>query len=876
VVFQLIFHCGRRTPGRAFLPSLALSMCLCFAVVGRAQVPDGGVANGQPELTPPQVLEPSQAVYPPDALAQRLAGAVELTLMIAVDGTVLSAEIVQPIGHGFDEAALEAVRRFRFTPARRNGEPIAARIRYRYVFEPPPEPVLAPLPTTGSLSGKLLTEHDGTPIVRAQISVTASDGGETYHLETDAAGAFALEDLAPGSYRVEVKAGEFLDLAHLETVQAGEQTGLSYRMRSVGPGEDSDEYGARAVIAAPPREVTRRTVSRELMYRIPGTGNDPIRSVEVLPGVSRPPFGSGQLIVRGSAPADSQVIVDGVPIPQLYHFGGLRSVYNGQMLRQVSLFPGNFSSRFGRKSGGIFELETRDPQADRLHGVLDLSPIDTSVLLEGPITKRFAVAASVRRSVFDLALRALSSGESNSSFTAVPSYYDYQFIGAWRPSSRDLIRLQFYGSNDRLGLLDVNETEANAVAAANAVNLTSRFNLFQASWRRQVGKRTDQYMTVQAGPTSTDAGVGTQFRLELHNIQVYARAEWLTRIAENVRLVSGIDVNTGTYSARYKGPSIGQSEGNPNENPDDQIGVKASGSILQPGVYADLAVDLGPVTLNAAVRGDYYDEIRNYSIDPRFLLEWRIHPRWTWKAGAGLYSQPPQLQESNRSIGNIHLDPIRTAHFSSSLYWMPTDGLKFGLEGFYKLIWDNVTAGQDANDPAYTNDGQGRIYGGEVSAEVHPKDSHFTGILSYTLLSSERQDHVGLAWRSFDYEQTHGLTVALLYQLPRNWEVGAALRYYTGNPYTPITGRVYNATDRSYQQLLGQVNSARNPAFNRVDFRIQKTWQGRRNTITLYLDVQNLLNHKNQEAVFYNYDYTRQGVVNGLPIIPAIGVRGQF
>lgn len=135
-------------------------------------------------------------------------------------------------------------------------------------------------------------------------------------------------------------------------------------------------------------------------------------------------------------------------------------------------------------------------------------------------------------------------------------------------------------------------------------------------------------MTVQAGPTSTDAGVGTQFRLDLHNIHVYARAEWLTRIADNVRLVSGVDVHTGTYSARYKGPSIGQSEGNPNENPDDQIGVEASGSILQPGVYADLAVDLGPLTRNAAVRGDYYDEIRNYSIDPRFSRRVRRGRAW--------------------------------------------------------------------------------------------------------------------------------------------------------------------------------------------------------------------------------------------------------
>ncbi|MDB4977204.1 MAG: TonB family protein / TonB-dependent receptor, partial [Myxococcaceae bacterium] len=154
--------------------------------------------------------------------------------------------------------------------------------------------------------------------------------------------------------------------------------------------------------------------------------------------------------------------------------------------------------------------------------------------------------------------------------------------------------------------------------------------------------------------------------------------------------------------------------------------------------------------------------------------------------------------------------------------------------------------------------------------------ARYTGIFSYTLLNSERKDHADLPWRKFDYQQTHGLTLALLYVLPRGWEAGVAARYYTGNPYTPIVGRVFNATDRSYQQLLGSVNSARSPSYNRIDLRVQKTWQARRHTTTLYLDIQNVLNHHNQEAVFYNYDSTRRGVVHGLPIIPALGVRGQF
>ncbi|MDB4975017.1 MAG: uncharacterized protein JWN48_3358, partial [Myxococcaceae bacterium] len=589
--------------------------------------------SGEPlGVEPPRVAESVQAVYPEQARALGLAGAVTLLVTIAVDGAVLEAGIVEPAGHGFDEAALEAVRRFRFEPARRDGQPIAARIRYRYVFEPPVATTAEAAPTVGRIAGTALSDADGKPIAGAHVVVTEVATGRVQELEAGTIGGFALEALPPGRYHLTISSPGFVALTLDESVRANEETALSCRL-VLEPLSDTgeDPYGARAVIAPPPREVTRRTLERSLLFRIPGTGNDPIRAVEILPGVSRPPFGNGILIIRGASPADSQSLVDGVPLPQLYHFGGLRSVYSGQMLRQVSLYPGNFSSRFGRKTGGIFELETRDPQTDRLHGVVDVSPIDGSLLLEGPITKKLSIMASVRRSLFDLALRALTAGR-DTGFTAVPSYYDYQFMGSYRPTPREQLRLQFYGSNDRLGLLTSGDNESNAPAAANAVDVTSRFNLFQASWRRPVGSNTEQYITVQAGPTSTDVGVGESYKLELHNVQVYGRAEWLTRVADGVRLVSGLDVNTGSYRATYVGPPIGQSEGNPN-TPDQRVGAKAHGGIFQPGAYVDLALDLGPVTLNGAVRADYYQEIQGYSIDPRLIADYRFHPHWSLRWG---------------------------------------------------------------------------------------------------------------------------------------------------------------------------------------------------------------------------------------------------
>lgn len=98
-------------------------------------------------LVPPALLERAEATYPAAAKEQRLSAQVALRLSVDESGAVTDVEVLEPAGNGFDEAAIEAARRFRFEPARRGGTPIASRIKYVYAFELPVEaspPVAAP------------------------------------------------------------------------------------------------------------------------------------------------------------------------------------------------------------------------------------------------------------------------------------------------------------------------------------------------------------------------------------------------------------------------------------------------------------------------------------------------------------------------------------------------------------------------------------------------------------------------------------------------------------------------------------------------------------------------------------------------------------
>jgi TonB family protein len=73
----------------------------------------------------PRVLGIIKPDYPLTALRRRREGHVLMQLEISRTGKLTSANILEPAGYGFDEAALEAVSEVHFSPALRNGEPVA-------------------------------------------------------------------------------------------------------------------------------------------------------------------------------------------------------------------------------------------------------------------------------------------------------------------------------------------------------------------------------------------------------------------------------------------------------------------------------------------------------------------------------------------------------------------------------------------------------------------------------------------------------------------------------------------------------------------------------------------------------------------------------
>jgi TonB family protein len=829
-------------------------------------------------MSPPKLTKFVEAVYPEEAAAQNLTARVELELVVGVDGAAHDVKVVTPVGHGFDEAAVAAASQFQFEPAQKNGQAVPARIRYPYVFEiklaPPPEPEPQPQapPPPARFEGQVLAAENKAPLAGAEVVVTGPDAA-VQQAKTDADGRFVFDGLSAGTYYVRVQAVGRTTREQPEELHAGEATTVVYSM--VEP-LDSEAFGAVARIQPPPREVTRRVIGKTELTRIPGTRGDALRTVELMPGVARPPLGTGLLIVRGSAPYDTQPMFEGLPIPILYHFGGLTSFINSRMLDSIEFYPGNFSVRYGRKRGAIVEVRAADIPRDKVHGVAELNFIDASVLAEAPISKDAEFAVAARRSHIGGLLQAALP--SNVSTIAAPVYYDYQTMATYRPTDRDKLRLMAFGSSDRLELLF---PPTDAGSSISGFNLGTQFHRVHGSWRHRINDDIDQDVDVAGGYVNLDFGLGSAAKFNSSGNDLYGRSEWRARVSDQVRLIAGLDMFFFPGKFTYTGPSVEQSEGNPSAgDPNtfsnrDRIATHDQFVIAQPAVYLESDVTLGPWLLILGSRADYFSEVNGYSYDPRAAVHYTLTESTSLKAGAGVFSQAPQPQESSPKLGNSHLKPTHTVHLDLGAEQKVTDAIAVTVDGFYKQMFERIVGTQFGQAPYFVNDGLGRVFGAELQVRVQPR-GRFFGYLAYTLSRSERKDHKGDNWAVFDFDQTHILTAAAIYRLGRGWEAGVTLRLVSGNPTTPVVGSSLNTVTGLHQPIYGLLNSERNPMFNRIDVRVEKLWTFSAWKLALYLDVQNAYNAKNPEGLVYDYEYLHHQAVRGLPILPVLGLRGEL
>ncbi len=829
-----------------------------------------------PVVVPPRPLADAKADYPPDALEAGLEADVVLQIDVLADGRVGEVTVREAAGYGFDEAATAAVKSMRFQPATVDGVPAAVRISYTYRFrveqravEPAPEPEPARV-----LIARGDVRERGTRKRMTGVAVILSETGESFL--TDQRGAFEIFGPGPGRYTLEVPLDAYEPYRKPFEVAEGEVAKVKLRLTR-------DVYADFRTVVKRPRiekEVAKRSISAAEIQKLPGTSGDSVKVIQLLPGVARGAFGSGEPIIRGSAPEDSLTFVGGMRIPTLFHFGGLYSVFNTDLIQTVDYWPSGFSARFGQATGGIIDVTLRPLRTDRWHGTLETNVFHAGVLVEGPIGERTSLALAARRSYIDALLPAVVPKDTID-LTVAPRYYDYQARVTHRISDKSDLALMAYGSDDELVFI-LKEPAGPSGIIGGKLRSKSFFHLLNGEWRRELTPKSELRLSFSAGSERfyVDAGAGFNLDVKLQPVQYRLQTVW--DISKDFILTAGVDGNVSPFLVEYRGGKpTKEGEGRGGFNPADGFRVRAKGTFYAVAPYLEGTLRLvDKLVLVPGLRMDAVGtgEASVVTAEPRLAVRWEVTPKTVLKLFGGLYHRPPDFDEWDKTLGNNKLGAERATQVAAGIEQQIDEFLSVDLQVFAKFM-DHLVVPRSATEDgvSYTNDGTGRVYGLEVMLRHDPGRRLF-GWISYTLMRAQRRDGKGAeyAWRPFDFDQTHILNVVGVYRLGRGWEAGLRFRYTTGNPETPVIGAVFDSDSDVYFPINGKANSSRVGPFHQLDLRVDKKWVFNAWMFNLYLEIQNVYNRKNPEGISYSFDYAEKSRFSGLPIIPNFGLKAEF
>jgi hypothetical protein len=529
------------------------------------------------------------------------------------------------------------------------------------------------------------------------------------------------------------------------------------------------------------------------------------------------------------------------------------------------------------------------------HGLLEADLVDGRLLLQGPIGKHWKFALGGRRSWLDAWLGPVLE-EAGVGVTTAPVFYDYQAIAETKPTSTSKLSLRFYGSDDRLKALITNPSAQEPLFGGSA-NFGVSFYRAQAFYQTDLSRTVDLYAMAAAGKNAVDASLGPIiFNVNVFSIQT--RSELGFKIARGFKLHVGMDFLVAPYNLLIRAPPPPK-PGEPFPGPfvsrplqvteEEATAFRPAWyteaelkptrrSLIVPGFRVDYARDTGHTDLSPRVNGRY-DLIGGHAEDELPPEERRL--RTTLKGGVGVFAQPPLFQETNAVFGTPGLNSNRAIHYSVGIEQEFTQQIELSVEGFYKDLSNLVArhAGPGATY-VYDNAGTGSVIGLETLLK-YKSDKRFFGWLTYTLMRSVRRDHPDEPEYLFQFDQTHILQALGSYRLGRGWEFGARFQLISGPLITPVPKApdltaIYAADAGSYTPLPGAPFSERLPLFHRLDVRVDKGWQFKDWRFSTYLEIINAYNYPAREAFAYNYNFTRQTYLTGHPILPNIGVRGEF
>ena len=791
---------------------------------------------------------------------------VRLSVEVADDGTILSVSAPDDIPPAFRQPAIDAARGARLSPAHdATGQPVSARIELVVRIDRAAPPPL-------SIEGTLLAAGSSAVLAHHEVEATGPDG-HVLVATANAQGHFQFAGLADGPWTLRVGGGGLRPTQLAVDVREGTVQTVDLRVVRDAAFQ-ADTVGEEIIVWRPEVEstVTERALPTDLARVLPGTNGDVVKVVQSLPGVARAPLGTGNLIIRGTAPEDSVGFVDGTPLPMVFHFGGLSTVIHGRSVAEVGYIPGNAGVRYGRFLGGLVDIRTRDARPEYPERAVHIDLFQAGLFVDTPASDHSAVTISARRSYIDTVLQGALDARGVP--VRAPVYSDVQ--ARWLRVGDDGTRteLLFLRSHDTFEYMGTEYGEEDPL-----VDLDLRFWRLRGRLVQRVGDFEHELSIAMGVDTESLQSFSYDDAFE-QVASVTVREEWYRPVdTDHLGLRVGLDLWSGREVFLYNLPTYGPYEG-------------GATPFHAPALYGEVSAKLGRLTATPGLRGDlvvYPLEAVAGSLDPRLHTRFDIDDVWAILVASGTYSRLPAARQMlSASEGNPSLLAERAWQNSVGIEVLPYEGVRFELTGFANVHDRRIVGREDrfqfqatpffhsgtVDDGPYQNTGTATIFGGELLARMDAP--RFTGWLAATVSRSRRVDAPGEASTLFQYDQPLVLTALGTTPLPKNWRLGSRLRFTSGNPYSPVANRFQNMESREFVPVYSPLTTERLAPFFGIDLRVDKTFTFEHWRLTTSLDIQNISIRPNPELPAWNSTYTAFEPITGLPPIPVFGLEGAW
>ena len=739
-------------------------------------------------------------------------------------------------------------------------------------------PASAQVPATGTISGTVVETREGAPV--REVAVRLQDTGQT--VITDDQGRFEFTGVAPGSHELYVSAVDFILVKRVVTVSADAPAVVTISLTE-GTGtftETVTVQGAPSERQEPDVAAAETITSKELQQLRGLVTNDPLRAIQVMPGVATGDDLRSEFTVRGHNVDHMQFTFDGVSTPLLLHTvqrlfdTGSLSMVNGDVLEEVSLLNGAYPQRYGNRLGAEIDFRMRQGSRERVQSRLSVSGTDAAVVVEGPLgqSKRGSWLMSARKSYLDLVIARLGSDVDFAfGFTDVQSKLVYDV----NPANQ--FQFSFVAGRSRLDQpadqLDMGDVQDGRNASVLGV----------ASWRYLPSARftlTQRMAVIDNGYSNINRD-GVELARGSAQDALY-RADW--SYAPNARLIfeGGGEARWSAEAKRDQGLAFFAPRFEVREDFDDsafatsaygQVRVaRAAGGALSPGARIDHSTLTGKTKVSPWLQGT-----------------WPLTTSVTLRGGTGVYRQDPSFEQvvglrgtaSLKSETAYHADVGLEGRIGAATSWQVTlynreERDVVTLPG----VWIRQSDGPifKVTLPSLTSRFENALSGYARGVEFlvrRQSPNGLSGWASYALGYSRYHDATTGETFWGNYDQRHTVNLYGLYRINDRLSVGA--RFRSGSNF-PATGYWESRGDDYY--VSDRRNELRVPVYSRLDVRANRTFTWSQKRLTLFVEALNIYGRSNLRMSSPGVDI-RTGQAFGLfdslfPFVPSAGVLLEF